>query len=88
MRYIIHVKIYYLFFIDKLKLLWHQKLTNYEKEEEELKNMLSKAEAEKHEKREVEIQEKLAEWDHLFFGPHFQSHEIIFNDLSTFLDIR
>lgn len=50
--------------------------------------MLSKAEAEKHEKREGEIQEKLAEWDQLFFGPCFQSHENIFNDLPTFLNIR
>lgn len=50
--------------------------------------MLSKSEAEKHEKREVEIQEKLDEWDQLLFGPYFRSHEIIFDDLQTFLNIR
>jgi hypothetical protein len=50
--------------------------------------MLSKAEVEKHEKREFEIQKKLAEWDQILFGPYFQSHEIIINDLQTFLNIR
>jgi len=74
--------------LDKLKILWLQKLTNYNKEEEGLKYMLSKAEAEKHEKREIEIQEKLSHWDQILFGPDFRSHETIFDNLHTFRDIR
>jgi hypothetical protein len=73
--------------LNKLKILWQQKLTDYNKEEEELKNMLTKAEAKKHEKREIEIQEKFAEWDHLLFGPNFKSHEMVFDNY-TFLEIR
>lgn len=78
----------YIFFLDKLKELWQQKLTEYNKEEEELKNMLSKAKAEKHEKREIKIQEKLSDWDRVLFGPDFRSHEILFDNLYTFFDIR
>jgi len=74
--------------LNKLKELWQQKLTEYNKEEEELKNMLSKAEAKKHEKRGIEIQEKLSDWDRVLFGPDFRSHEILFDNLHTFLDIR
>ncbi|XP_015372272.1 PREDICTED: uncharacterized protein LOC107167636 [Diuraphis noxia] len=73
--------------INKLKVLWHQKLTDYNKEEEELKNMLTEAEAKKHEKREIEIQEKFAEWDHILFGQNFSSHEMVFDNY-TFLEIR
>ncbi|CAI6364150.1 unnamed protein product [Macrosiphum euphorbiae] len=73
--------------LNKLKKLWQQKLTDYNKEEEELKNMLIEAEAKKHEKREVEIQEKFAEWDQILFGPNFKSHEMVF-DNHTFLEIR
>jgi len=72
------------FFLDKLKILWQQKLTDYHKEEENLKNMLSKAEEEKHEKREIQIQENLAEWDKILFG----SHEVLFDNSHSFLDIR
>jgi len=79
--------IYYLFSIDKLKILWQHKLADYNKEEEELKNMLTEAEAKKHEKREIEIQEKLAEWDHVLFGPNFRSQEMALDNY-TFLEIR
>lgn len=50
--------------------------------------MLSKAEVEKHEKRENKIQENLAEWDKTLFGSEFECHEMIFDNLHTFLDIR
>lgn len=46
--------------------------------------MLSKAEEEKHEKREIQIQENLAEWDKILFG----SHEVLFDNSHSFLDIR
>lgn len=75
-------------FVDKLRVLWQQKLIDYNKEEEELKRMLSKSETEKHEKREMEIQENLGKWDQLLFGPNFRSHEITYDSLHTFLDIR
>jgi len=82
------IYIYYTyFFSDKLKVLWQQKLIEYSKEEEELKYMLSKAEAKKHKKREIEIQEKLSDWDKVLFGPNYRSHEILL-DINTFLDIR
>lgn len=74
--------------LNKLKILWQHKLTNYNKEEEDLKSMLSKAEIEKHEKKEIEIQEKIKEWNKILFGPDFRSHEVVFDNLSTFLDIR
>ncbi|VVC30039.1 Programmed cell death protein 7 [Cinara cedri] len=74
--------------LNKLKTLWQQKLAYYNREEEELRNMLSQAEAKKNEKREIEIQNKLAKWDEIIFGPNVQSHNIIFDDLHTFLDIR
>lgn len=77
----------YLFVLDKLKILWQQKLIDYNKEEEELKNMLSKAEAKKDENREIQIQERLEEWDQILFGPNFRSHEMEFDNY-TFLDIR
>lgn len=73
--------------LNKLKILWQHKLADYNKEEEELKNMLTEAEAKKHEKREIEIQEKLAEWDHILFGPSFRSHEMAVDNY-TFLEIR
>ncbi|XP_022170239.1 programmed cell death protein 7 [Myzus persicae] len=73
--------------LKKLKILWQQKLTDYNKEEEELKNMLTEAEAKKHERREIEIQKKFAEWDHILFGPNFSSHEMVFDNY-TFLEIR
>jgi len=50
--------------------------------------MLSKAEAKKHKNREIEIQEKLSDWDRVLFGPDFRSHEITFDDLHTFLEKR
>jgi len=50
--------------------------------------MLSTAEAEKHKKRENEIQEILTEWDKILFGPNFKYHEIVFDNLYTFLNIR
>lgn len=50
--------------------------------------MLSKAEAEKHERRENEVQEKLAEWDQVFFGPNFTYNKIVHNNSHAFLDIR
>lgn len=84
---VIQVLYLILFVIDKLKILWQQKLTDYNKEEEELKKMLTEAEAKKHEKREIEIQEKFAEWDHILFGPNFRCHEMVF-DNHTFLEIR
>lgn len=71
-----------------MKILWQQKLKDYYKEEEELKNMLSQGEAKKTEKREIETQEKLAEWDLVIFGPNVQSQEILFDDLHTFIDNR
>lgn len=49
--------------------------------------MLTEAEAKKHEKREIEIQEKFAEWNHILFGPNFSSHEMVFDNY-TFLEIR
>lgn len=49
--------------------------------------MLTEAEAKKHEKREIEIQEKFTEWNHLLFGPNFKSHEMVFDNY-TFLEIR
>jgi len=49
--------------------------------------MLSKAEAKKHEKRGIEIQEKLSNWDKVLFGPDYKSHKILL-DINTFLDIR
>lgn len=86
--YIFKCKFYLNYFSDKLKILWHQKLTNYNKEEEDLKYMLSKAEAENHEKQEIEIQEKLLYWDQILFGPDIRSHEIVFDNLYTLCDIR
>lgn len=50
--------------------------------------MLFKAEIEKHEKREIEIQKKIEEWDQILFGPNFRSREVIFDNLCTFLNIR
>lgn len=50
--------------------------------------MLSKAEVEKHEKREIQIQENLAEWDKILFGTDFGSHDVLFDNLHAFLDIR
>lgn len=50
--------------------------------------MLFKAEVEKHEKREIEIQNKIEEWDRILFGPGCRSHEVIFDNLCTFLNIR
>ncbi|XP_060849012.1 programmed cell death protein 7 [Rhopalosiphum padi] len=73
--------------LNKLKILWQQKLADYNKEEEGLKNMLIEAEAKKKNKREIEIQEKLAEWDHILFGPSFRSHEMGVDNY-TFLEIR
>lgn len=70
-----------------MRIFWQHKLTKYHKEEKELKNMLSQAEARKNAKREIEIQEKLVEWDQIIFGPNVQS-QIIFEDLHTFFDIR
>lgn len=61
---------------------------DYFKEEDELKIMLSKDEAKKLEKREIEIQEKLVVWDQILFGPDFKSHDIIFDNIHTFLNIR
>lgn len=49
--------------------------------------MLSKSEAKKNQKREIEIHDKLAEWDQILFGADFRSHDICDN-LQTFLDIR
>lgn len=60
----------------------------YNKEESELKIMLSKDEAKKLEKRDIEIQQQLLEWDQILFGPNFKSHDIIFDNLHTFLNIR
>lgn len=50
--------------------------------------MLSKAEAEKHEKREIEVQETLAKWDQVLFGPYFTYNEIVHDNFHAFLDIR
>lgn len=91
-NYLCYYKFINIFFfvnIEKLKILWHQKLIDYTKEEDELKIMLSKAEAEKHEKREIEIQKILIAWDQILFGPDFRSLDnIIIDNLHTFLDIR
>lgn len=56
--------------------------------EEELKHMLYKAETEKHEKREIEIQEKLVLWDQTLFGPNCISHETVYDNIHTFLNNR
>lgn len=61
---------------------------DYNKEEDELKIMLSKDEAKKLEKQEIEIQETLVVWDQILFGPDFKSHDVIFNNLHAFLNIR
>ncbi|XP_050424393.1 uncharacterized protein LOC126835690 [Adelges cooleyi] len=74
--------------LNKLKNVWHQKLSEYHKEELQLKDMLTKSEAEKNVKWEIEGQDKLKEWDQMFFGSNMGSHEVIFNNLQTFLNIR
>lgn len=50
--------------------------------------MLYKAETEKHEKREIEIQDKLGLWDQTLFGPNYKSHEGLFDNIQTFLNNR
>lgn len=69
-------------------MVWQQKLTRYHKEEESLKSMLTKAEVEKHKKKEIEIQEKLLEWNQILFGSNYRSSEVKTDNLNTFLDTR
>ncbi|XP_050523211.1 programmed cell death protein 7-like [Daktulosphaira vitifoliae] len=73
--------------LNKLKLIWQEKLTLYQNEELELKEMLDKSKIQKNLIKEIEDQEKINDWNKVLFGLDIKS-EVIFNSPELFFKIR
>ncbi|XP_050669637.1 uncharacterized protein LOC126968654 isoform X2 [Leptidea sinapis] len=73
--------------IEKLRLLWIQRLQIYDKEENDLRTQLSESEKPLINKADKDIEEALAQWKQVLFGSGFPQFDFS-GDIGKFIGVR